>query len=303
MSRNNNLAGQRFGNLVAVEATAGRKNGYTIWRCRCDCGRTAEIASRSLKNGWTTTCGDSACKYAAKEQKLRARYEDLTGKRFGNLLVRGMLAERSSTGQVLWDCLCDCGNTVVAPTGQLKAGYRKSCGCLSSPPLKDWIGRKFGWLTVTAYDGKRGGKHFWKCSCDCGNETTVCQSNLKNGHTISCGCQNKLHEARTMVDGTCVEILRSAVEKKTLPSNNSSGVRGGYKSKRTGRWCAQITFKRKTKYLGSFETLQEARKARERGEEIFEEFLEEFDNLSDNLSVKKGKEKENKEQKTLCKDR
>ena len=252
MSRNNNLAGRRFGNLVAVEATSGRKNGYTIWRCRCDCGRTAEIASRSLKNGWSTTCGAPSCEYAAKEQKLRARYEDLTGKRFGKLLVRGMLAERSSTGQVLWECLCDCGNTVVVPTGQLKAGYRKSCGCLSRPPLKDWTGRKFGWLTVTAYDGKRGGKHFWKCSCDCGNETTVCQSNLKNGHTISCGCQNKLHEARTMVDGTCVEILRSAVEKKTLPSNNSSGVRGVYKSKRTGRWCAQITFKGKTKYLGSF---------------------------------------------------
>ena len=88
MSQKNNLAGQRFGNLVAMEATAGRKNGYTIWRCVCDCGRTAEIASRSLKNGWSTTCGAPSCEYAAKEQKLRARYEDLTGKRFG-LRVQG----------------------------------------------------------------------------------------------------------------------------------------------------------------------------------------------------------------------
>ena len=280
-----------------MEATAGRKNGYTIWRCVCDCGRTAEIASRSLKKEWTTTCGNSACAFAAKEQKMRARYEDLTGKRFGKLLVSRMAPKRSGTGQVLWECLCDCGNAIVAPTGQLKAGYRKSCGCLSSPPLKNWVGRKFGWLTVTAYDGKRGGKHFWKCSCDCGNETTVCQSNLKNGHTISCGCQNRFYDARTMVDGTCVEILRSAVEKKTLPSNNSSGVRGVYKSKRTGRWCAQITFKGKTKYLGSFETLQEAKTARERGEEIFEEFLEEFDSISDNLSCKNGKGKDIAEQK------
>ena len=79
MSRNNTLAGQKFGNLVAVEATSGRKNGYTIWRCVCDCGRTAEIASRSLKNGWTTTCGDSACKYAAKEQKKAARPRNAGG--------------------------------------------------------------------------------------------------------------------------------------------------------------------------------------------------------------------------------
>ena len=106
-----------------------------------------------------------------------------------------------------------------------------------------------------------------------------------------------------MVDGTCVEILRSAVEKKTLPSNNSSGVRGVYKSKRTGRWCAQITFKGKTKYLGSFETLQEARKARERGEEIFEEFLEEFDSISDNLPSKTEKEGKMRDRKMLCKHR
>ena len=159
-------------------------------------------------------------------------------------------------------------------------------------------GQRFGNLVaVEATSGRKNGYTIWRCVCDCGNETTVCQSNLKNGHTISCGCQNKLYEARTMVEGTCVEILRSAVEKKTLPSNNSSGVRGVYKSKRTGRWCAQITFKGKTKYLGSFETLQEARKARERGEEIFEEFLEEFDSISDNLSVKNGKGRKNARQK------
>ena len=297
MSRDRDLSGRRFGNLTAVQPTSGRKNGYIVWQCTCDCGRTVDIDSRSLKNGWIKACGDSSCSFSVREKKIRTRHEDLTGKRFGKLLVQRMTPERSDTGQVLWECLCDCGNTVIAPTSQLKAGYRKSCGCLRRPPRKEWTGRKFGLLTVTAYDGKRGGKHFWKCSCDCGNETTVCQSNLKSGHTISCGCQNRFYDARTMVDGTCVEILRSAVEKKTLPSNNSSGVRGVYKNKRTGRWCAQITFKGKTKYLGSFETLQEARTARERGEEIFEEFLDEFDSISDNLSGKNGEVKEIVEQK------
>ena len=277
MSRDSNLAGRRFGNLTAVQPTPGRKNGYIVWQCTCDCGRTVEIDSRSLKKGWAKACGDPACEFSAKGKRIRARYEDLTGERFGKLLVQGMVPERSATGQVLWECLCDCGNTVIAPTSQLKAGYRKSCGCLRRPPRKEWIGRKFGLLTVTAYDGKRGGKHFWKCTCDCGNETSVCQSNLMNRHTTSCGCQNKLFDARTMIDGTCVEILRSAVERNTIPSNNSSGVRGVYKNKRTDRWCAQITFKGKTKYLGSFATLREAEAARKRGEEIFEEFLASYD--------------------------
>ena len=280
MSRKNNLAGQRFGSLEALEPTSGRKNGYTVWKCVCDCGRTVEIASRFLKNGWTTTCGDPACSFTEKEQKMRARYEDLTGKRFGKLVVTGMAPERSATGQVLWECLCDCGNTVVAPTGQLNAGYRRSCGCLSRPPLKNWIGKTFGHLTVIAYDGKRSGKHWWKCRCDCGNETAVCQSNLKDGHTTSCGCRNKPYETRTLVDGTCVEMIRNAVEKKTIAKNNSSGVRGVYKNKRTGRWCAQITFRGKTRYLGSYETLREARIARERGEEVFKDFLDDFDKTS-----------------------
>ena len=273
MSRAKNLSGQRFGNIVAVEATPLRKNGYTLWRCLCDCGRTVEVPSRYLKNGWTTACGDPACEFSQQAQKMRSRSEDLTGQRFGKLIVQSREAEKSPTGQVLWNCLCDCGKTVIAPTGQLKAGYRKSCGCLSRPPRKDWIGRRFGMLTVTAYDGKRSGKHWWKCLCDCGNETSVCQSNLKTGHTTSCGCQNRPYEARTIVDGTCIESIRNAVEGKTIARNNSSGIRGVYKNKRTNRWCAQITFQGKTRYLGSYETLREAANARRKGEEIFEDFL------------------------------
>lgn len=297
MSRAKNLAGQRFGNIVAVEPTPGRKNGYTIWRCLCDCGRTVEAASRNLKNGWTTTCGDPDCQYTQQNMKMHPRTEDLTGQRFGKLVVRKMLPERSSSGQVLWDCICDCGKTIAAPTGQLKAGYRKSCGCLSRPPRKDWVGRTFGHLTVIAYDGKRSGKHWWKCRCDCGNETVVCQSNLQIGHTTSCGCRNKPYETRTMVDGTCIEMIRNAVEKKTIAKNNSSGVRGVYKNKRTDRWCAQITFQGKTKYLGSFETLQEARLARERGEEIYEDFLARFEEQEEKKEEKQVENKEKHQEK------
>lgn len=36
---------------------------------------------------------------------------------------------------------------------------------------------------------KEGNFHsYWKCICECGNTTTVRDSELKNGHTISCGC-------------------------------------------------------------------------------------------------------------------
>lgn len=51
----------------------------------------------------------------------------------------------------------------------------------------DLSGQKFGRLTV----GERVpgiGKPHWNCVCDCGKPKIVSSSNLKNGHTKSCGC-------------------------------------------------------------------------------------------------------------------
>lgn len=136
---------------------------------------------------------------------------------------------------------------------------------------KDWIGRTFGSLTVVAYDGKRGGKHYWRCRCLCGGEKTVCQSNLKAGHTKSCGCLSDPAGTRHFVEGTCIESIRS----RKVFASNSSGVRGVYKNRQTGRWTAQLTFQGKTRYLGSYESLEAAAEARAEAEQqIFDRFLE-----------------------------
>ena len=284
----------RFGHLTVLEQTDERKNRYVVWRCRCDCGNDCTAASRELKSGRAVSCKDPSCKYYAEVMIKRCGREDFTGRRFGKLFVLGPAAadiasvsgkpvqsriKRDANGRVLWNCRCDCGNTVEATSTELKSGNRKSCGCLSRPPLYEWVGKRFGRLTVTAYDGKRNGCHYWRCLCDCGTETVVFQTSLLRGHTSSCGCLNRsLAERRTLVDGTCVEILRSALLKGTIPQNNSSGVRGVYWQKKQQRWCAQIMFKGKMIYLGSYNTIGEAAIARKRGEQkYFGGFLEEYD--------------------------
>lgn len=51
------------------------------------------------------------------------------------------------------------------------------------------IGQRFNRLTVIKYVGKnKSGNSLWLCKCDCGKETIVVGSNLKNGHIRSCGC-------------------------------------------------------------------------------------------------------------------
>lgn len=55
--------------------------------------------------------------------------EDLSGRRFGRLLVLGPVFCREYGGlvQVRWACKCDCGNHLQVATKELSR--RKSCGC------------------------------------------------------------------------------------------------------------------------------------------------------------------------------
>ena len=61
---------------------------------------------------------------------------DLTGQRFGKLVVLGDSGERGSGGSVMWDCICDCGKTTYASSDNLRRGMTKSCGCLRVEYMK-----------------------------------------------------------------------------------------------------------------------------------------------------------------------
>lgn len=52
--------------------------------------------------------------------------------------------------------------------------------------FRDLTGEKFNMLTVKELDRKENGKTYWRCVCDCGNETVVLGGSL--GITKSCGC-------------------------------------------------------------------------------------------------------------------
>ena len=257
--------GFRCGDLEAAAPTAQRKNGYIVWRCRCSCGGEILLDTRALQRGTTTDCG---CR-----TKVKSGQRDITGQRFGLLTAQYPLQTRDASGSMVWHCTCDCGGAADVPLHQLTSGCRKSCGCLSHPPRKDYVGRRFSKLLVIGYAGKQNGQHLWRCRCDCGNETVVRQTNLQSGKTKSCGClqASQILENLKLCDGTSVAILE-ADRKKRLRSN-TSGVTGVYRSRSTQKWCAQITFRRKTYFLGAYENKADAVQARKRGEAMHENFL------------------------------
>jgi len=60
--------------------------------------------------------------------------------------------------------------------------------------MANLVGQKFGKLTVLKYAyNDSHGKKKWLCWCECGQKTIVSTSDLKGGHTKSCGCTNIKH--------------------------------------------------------------------------------------------------------------
>ena len=55
---------------------------------------------------------------------------DLTGKRFGRLVVIGKSLKRSKHRNTYWFCQCDCGEITCIMASSLRFGNTQSCGCL-----------------------------------------------------------------------------------------------------------------------------------------------------------------------------
>lgn len=54
---------------------------------------------------------------------------DLTGQRFGKLLVTAKIGRKHSGTSIYWLCQCDCGNANEVRASHLREGLIVSCGC------------------------------------------------------------------------------------------------------------------------------------------------------------------------------
>lgn len=160
------ITGRRFGSLVAK-----RYYGGTKWLCQCDCGETILVCSSPLRSGAQKTCGKHS----------RGKHKDITGIRFGMLVVVAKTDRRTRKKEVLWECLCDCGQMILCRASKLRRGESKSCGCLSEQ--RDLTGMEFGRLRVLG----KGSDGRWLCRCSCGKLHKSTSKNLLGG-TKSCGC-------------------------------------------------------------------------------------------------------------------
>ena len=187
-SRVEDLTGQRFGMWTVIQRDTSKsttsKRGAR-WICKCDCGAEKSVLGYALRTGRSSSCG------CTTGEKIVI---DLTGQRFGKLLVLGRDLETPNKGKgARWICKCDCGNTVSVLSGRLRMGQTRSCGCGRYQGRSSYIesleGQRFGHWTVSQKDTtKKGEGAFYICECDCGTVKSVSGYSLKKGFSKSCGC-------------------------------------------------------------------------------------------------------------------
>ena len=129
ISKLQDISGQKFGRLTAVKIDH-RIPPKTFWLCKCDCGNTKIVDINQLTQGQVKSCG---CLQKEQAKKLGAKnYNDLTGKKFGKLIVLKDSKERTKSGNVIWECQCSCGNITKVAGTHLLCGDTISCGCIVS---------------------------------------------------------------------------------------------------------------------------------------------------------------------------
>lgn len=167
------------------------------------------------------------------------KFEDLTGKRFGRLVVKERSQDYVSpkgAHRPRWLCLCDCGNMKMIDSSGLRDGRIVSCGCygkeksaeIGKKNLRDLTGKRFGKLVVVERaenrvrsDGTE--RTQWLCKCDCGNMKTVDAGCLLSGKTVSCRCafyerlSAKLVDITGMVFGKLTVIERQGSDNHNHP--------------------------------------------------------------------------------------
>lgn len=57
MSKGINIAGQKFGKLIAIRQAGKNKWKQYLWLCKCDCGKATIVLDYNLNSGHTQSCG------------------------------------------------------------------------------------------------------------------------------------------------------------------------------------------------------------------------------------------------------
>lgn len=220
-----------------------------------------------------------------------AKLIDLTGKQFGKLTVvrqaEDQFIGKDKRRMQTWECLCSCGNTKIILGESLRSGKTKSCGCYASEfaTMKrktNTYYKENDYMVGLTSNGNRFyfdeedlhlvKKHCWRLSPygyvitnahkDEGSHIIYLHRLIMSaptGYEVDHINHDKT-DNRKLNLRVCTRINNAW--NNTGSSANTSGHRGVYWEKQTGRWFARITVRGEVLMLGYFDLFDDAVRAR-----------------------------------------
>lgn len=86
------LAGQQFGRLTVLRCVGIDRRHYTLWECKCECGKTARVKGLNLRLGTTRSCGCILKEVCVKRGQTIGRKNLLRGRPRPGAAFRQVLA-------------------------------------------------------------------------------------------------------------------------------------------------------------------------------------------------------------------
>lgn len=120
ISRIKDITGQRFGKLTVLKLSETRLHDKPCWDCLCDCGNSKIANGCVLRMGKLTSCGCN---------QYQGNPVDITGQKFNRLTAISHSGNKNKHNGLLWNFVCDCGNTIEQEAYPVTSGTTKSCGC------------------------------------------------------------------------------------------------------------------------------------------------------------------------------
>lgn len=210
------------------------------------------------------------------------RSVDLTGQRFGKLVVIGISDEKVGTHKK-WLCQCDCGNqkAILGYNLTSKNKPTRSCGCIHkesvSKPNKYKLEEVFGkcYLGTGGYflfdleDYEKLKKYTWQRGSNGYIESTS-HTNKVRLHRYLMGCPEGMvvdHINHDKSDNRKCNLRICTVAQNNLNKSsykNKSGEKGVYWDR--NKWKVVITLNKKDIQVGRFDSFEDAVKTRKEAE-------------------------------------
>lgn len=121
-------------------------------------------------------------------------FKSLVGNTYGELTVIEMLRNYNGTKRTYCKCIGVDGKEYIVRQDALQSGATRYIkGVMKAGKEENIAGNRYGKLTALHPTEKRAANSsvIWQCVCDCGKNVMVSSSNLKRGHTTSCGCKKQ----------------------------------------------------------------------------------------------------------------